>query len=153
MRCAGLEPAFVWQEVGQRLEAGSWRVQLEVRGWLIDSIPVDVIEGWVAGSIERARLVASVATSRAEAPTDVARYLLDRFPDDDQIASELAGALLSGTRVGPESTRLTSMIDKLRGWRANADEPQGALRWADRMIKGLTERREIALEREAEGDW
>jgi hypothetical protein len=153
MRCAATEPAFVWQEVGERLERGSWRVQLEIRGWLIDAIPVDVIDDWVGDSVERARLVASVATSRADSPTHVARYLLDRFGDDEKIRGELAGALMSGTWTGPESLRLTEMIDQLRGWNADASEPTGVREWAEWMVEGLTSRREHALEREAEGDW
>ena len=152
LRSAQLFPEAVWEELVARLGAGSWRVELEVRGWLLRAVPSEVIEAWVGDDVTRARLVATIAPTGAEQPTAVTRFLLARFGDDQNVASGLWGDFMSGSWVGPESGRIESQIAQLEQWRA-ADEPEGVQKWAGEVIRGLEDRRRVALEREAEGGY
>ncbi len=152
LRCAAAEPIEVWGEVSRRLEAGSWRVELSLRWWLIGSIPAEVIDSWIGSDVGRARIAASVTSVGGDETTQLARTLLARFGTDDEITSSLAGAFISGSWLGNESDRIAAQIDQLRGWVSRASEPQGVRAWARRMIRSLEIRRSQALQREAERD-
>jgi hypothetical protein len=93
VRCTRLHPLAVWDDVAGRLTRGSWRIQMEIRGWLLSVMPVGIIEAWVGDDVHRARLVASIAPvggeepigaaptvpAGDEEPTAAARFLLGRF--------------------------------------------------------------------------
>jgi hypothetical protein len=44
IRSAEAFPASVWNELVERLSGESWRIELEIRGWLLHAIPTEVIE-------------------------------------------------------------------------------------------------------------
>jgi hypothetical protein len=144
------EPRAVWDAVAERLLAGSWRVEIEIRSWFLLTLPLEVLEQWVGDDVHRARIVASVAPAGAGTPTPVARFLLGNFPGDDEIRSSLWGEFMSGTYVGPESMRLENQIAHLRTWESDTDEPEGVRHWAAEMVRYLEARREQALRDEAE---
>ena len=127
----------------------SWRIELEFRGWLLFSIPAEIIEEWVGSDVERARMVAAIAPVGGDEPTAIARFLLGRFADDAEVAGGLWGNFVSGVWSGPESGRLKSQIEQLERWRVTS-EPQGVRKWAADVINGLEDRLSVALEREAE---
>jgi hypothetical protein len=149
LEAAKAQPVEVWREIASRLDSGGWRLQMAIRGWLLHAIPIDVIRDWIGNDLERARVVASVAPVGAAEPTPHARFLLDRFGDDDRIRSSLWGDFISGTWTGPESARLETQIAQLKDWRA-PDASEGMRRWLTDMIQSLEARREQVLEEEAE---
>ena len=150
LRAAREAPVDVWQQVATRLEGGSWRLQLEIRGWLLHAVPVEVIDSWMGEDVDRARVVATVAPVGANEPTPIARLLLDRHGADDRVKSSLFGEYMTGTWSGPESGRLEEQIRQLNGWRSNDAEPGGVRAWAAEVIRSLESRRQQALEEEAE---
>ncbi len=149
LECASTHPAEVWNQIADRLSQGGWRIQMEIRGWLLNAIPHEVVEKWIGGDRDRARLVASVAAAGTDGPTPTTRFLLERFADDREIRSSLWGEFVSGSWMGPESGQLERQISQLNGWRGS-DEPEGLRSWAAEMIEDLEARRKQALESEAE---
>jgi hypothetical protein len=149
-RCVRQEPPAVWDDLARRLAEGSWRIQMHVRGWFLDAVPVEIITEWIGNDVERARLVASMASPGDEEPTPVARYLLERFSGDREVTSGLWGQFISGFWTGPESERLAKQIGQLNAWRQHLNEPLGVRTWARDMIRSLEAQRAAALEREAE---
>ncbi|HEV3321881.1 MAG TPA: hypothetical protein VG147_06770 [Solirubrobacteraceae bacterium] len=120
---------------------------------VIPAFPVEVIEGWIDGDVERARIVASITPVEGEEPKPLARCLLQRFGDDEKIGASLAGTFMSGSWTGPESGRLAAQIAQLNSWRSRRDEPLGVRQWASRMVESLEVQRQTALQREAEGEF
>lgn len=149
-RCISVNPNDAWLELVSRIEARSWILILRIRGWLINSIPVEVVEAWVGTNLERARTVASIAAAGGDDPTPIARFLLGRFGKDDNVAGSLAGDFISGFWWGNESDRIAGQITQLQGW-LSSTEPPGVKRWARRMIRDLEVAKTSALQREAEG--
>lgn len=147
---ASADPEGVWAEIAARLSAGSWRVQMEIRGWLLSAVPTETVEQWIGTDVVRARLVASVAPVGAESPTPTARLLLERFGDDEHVTSSLRGEFFSGSSTGPESDRLERQIEQLKGWQDDTGEPKQVRRWAGQMITHLEKRRLQSLQEEAE---
>lgn len=134
------------------LQGGSWRLQMDFRGWLSNVyLPADVI-AWVARDIERARLVASVTGIGGGLPSQLVQFLLGRFGADDEVASSLYGDFISGSWWGNESDRLNAQIAQLSSWVADKDQPAGVKSWARKMIASLRRRLDAVLEEEAEED-
>lgn len=134
------------------VEAGSWRVQMDFRGWLADAYATPDLVAWVGEDVERARLVADMTAIGGTLPSDTVRFLLDKFGSDEQLSASLYSDLVSGTWWGNESERLTKQINQLDEWLASPIEPAGARAWARAIIATLKRRREQALERESEED-
>ncbi|HEV7938963.1 MAG TPA: hypothetical protein VGP18_13185 [Solirubrobacteraceae bacterium] len=152
--CAQQHPVQVWNDLSARLIAGSWRVEMQLRGSVVVSaFPVDVIGGWVGAQVERARIAASIAPVEGEEPQPVARYLLQHFGDDEHVEASLAGTFMSGSWIGPESGRIATRITQLNSWRSRQNEPLGVRQWAARMVENLEVQRQAALQREAEGEF
>ncbi|MGH1488556.1 MAG: hypothetical protein ACRBK7_04045 [Acidimicrobiales bacterium] len=149
--CVRSSPVEVFQLLGQALEEGSWKLQLSGRGWLLQEVPIDVIETWVDDDIDRARAVASVASVGGSSPTAVTRFLLTRFGDDDKINSSLYGELVSGSWTGPESARTQGQIDTFTAW-LNDESPEVS-GWAAEVIEHLRTSLDAARLRESEQDW
>lgn len=134
----------------EKVAAGSWRLEMDVRGWLLAEFESDAVIEWIGDELDRARVVASVVGVPEEGPpTDVVRHLLDVYGEDDKISSSLAGEYISGTHWGPESNILTSQIAHLSSW-VDSSEVEGVKRWARRIIASLEARRRMVLRREAE---
>lgn len=151
--CAKADPTGLWGDIADRLASGDWRIMMDLRGWLLVAIPANVLVEWIGTETERARLVASVAPTGGDEPTAIARFLLDKFGDDDKVAASLSGDFISGSWAGNESDRLTSQIEQLNRWRNREEEPRGVRHWAGRMVEHLERQRREALEREAERDY
>ncbi len=143
-------PQQLWNDLAERFTPKSWRIRMEIGGWLLAVVPVEIIETWVGDDIGRARIVASIAPVGDEQPTPIARFLLGKFGEDDKVASSFWGQFVSGFWMGNESDRIAGQIEQLQGWRQRADEPLGVRAWARNMIQNLEIRRQAALEREAE---
>jgi hypothetical protein len=146
-------PREVWAELTTRLAGKSWRLQLEARGWLLNDLPPNIIEEWVGTDIERARLVASIASPGGDEPTAIARFLLSRFGEDEKIEGSLFAQFVSGMWWGPESQHIAGQIEQLTKWRRRSTEPLAVRTWAREMIQHLEERRKVAELREAEEDF
>lgn len=148
-QCAAASPEL-WNVIAERLLAGSWRLQMELRGWFLHYIEPQVIEAWTGDDTDRARVVASLAPVGGSEPSPFARFLLDRFGDDEQVRSSLYGALVTGFWTGNESDRIARQLEQLRAWRTSASQPLGVRTWAREMIEHLERTRQQALQREAE---
>jgi hypothetical protein len=141
-----------WHSIAKRIESGSRGIESVLRGRVTESIPVDDLVGWVGNSLERAQVLASVASAGKDKPTPAARFLLTEFPDDDRISSSLAAELMTGSWVGPESSRLRTQIDRLKGW-MEPSESSGVREWAREITNSLERQFEAAVQREAERGW
>jgi hypothetical protein len=139
-----------WDLVMSMLTAGSWRIHMDIRGWLVDQFPADDVVAWIGADVERAKLVAAIVGTGGEAPNPVTRYLLEHFGEDGRVASSVARDFISGSWIGNESDRAASQIAQLRRWLESPSEPVGVKRWARQMIASLEHQRLAALEREAE---
>jgi hypothetical protein len=151
--CLREHPEEVWAELAARLTQQSWRLQMEARGWLLNELPSTIVEEWVGTSIERARIVASIASAGGDEPTAVARFLLAAFGEDQEVKASLYGQFISGFWWGPESERIAGQIEQLTKWRRSSTEPLAVRAWAREVIQELEERRRVVLLREAEGDF
>lgn len=133
------------------VQTGSWRLQVELRGWLADLYLPTEIAAWIGEDLQRARLVASLSTVAEEGPpSEIVRYLLDQFGSDNEVASALYGNFLSGIWWGNESERLKRQIEQLDSWLRNRDQSSKFRTWIRDVIASLTERLDIVLLREAE---
>lgn len=145
------DPRNLWGQVAIRLEGGSWRLGMHLRGWFTDSIPSEVISEWIGESSDRAKVAAEIASAGSDAPTPLARLLLDKFADVDEVGSSLAGEFLSGGWTGPASARYSAQIAQLDQWCQSESEPANVKRWAERLKVDFLRMRDEALQREAEG--
>jgi hypothetical protein len=128
-----------------------WRVSLTLRRWWLPSVPLRVIQAYVAEadtpeSVARARRIAQLAPAGDIAPTPYAVWLLTTYPDDDKVAGALAGDFMSGTWWGPESNRLRQQISHLADW----DGSHAVRAFARRLTEDLERRLVQVLEREQE---
>jgi hypothetical protein len=162
MMHAGEQEASVLQEVVRKMgrealtpvfdtvRGGSWRVKMAVRGWLIAEFDPRIMIAWIGKDLRRARVVASVAGVPEEGPpNELLRYLLDKFGDDDAVASSLVGEYISGSWWGQESDHLARQIAHLSVW-LDTPESESVKRWARRVIVSLEARRRQTLREEAE---
>jgi len=149
--CAEKDPALV-SEILSRVEAGSWLLQMELRGWLLEHVDPEWVENWIGGDLGRARLVASLAPIGKDGASSYVQYLLREFADDDRIKSSLYSSLVSGFWTGNESDRIQGQIDQLTEWRKAYANNHGLRDWAREAIASLQEDRKSALQREAERD-
>lgn len=148
-KLAADDPQTMWRLVAEQLEQNNWRLAMSIRGWLTDSFPVDVLSHWVAGRIDRARLVARVAAVGRDRMSPLATVLLTEFDTDDEIQNALSADFVSGSWVGPWSGRIRQQLDLLDTW----DRPgaaAGVRSWIIRMKKRLNAELTQTLEREAE---
>jgi hypothetical protein len=150
VRATMADPVRVWGEAGMRIEDGDWRLQLILRKWFVGAVPVSVLEAWIDGSVERARLVASIADPGTTEPTAVGSLLLEHFASDDELRSNLAGNFMTGGWTGPMSAHIGGQIVQLQSWLERPSEPDGVRRWANEMIEDLRRQQGEAVEREAE---
>jgi hypothetical protein len=134
----------------QLVETGSWRLQMDFRGWLANLYSATDVIAWIGKDVQRARLVASLTGIGEGQPSELVRFLLDNFGKDDKVSSSLYGNFLSGTWFGNESDRLNEQIIQLDGWVASRDERAGVKTWALKVIENLKRRRDVVLEEEAE---
>lgn len=141
-----------WHSIAKRIESGSRGIESVLRGQVTESIPVDDLVEWVGNSLECAQVLASVASAGKDKPTPAGRFLLTEFPDDDRISSSLAAELMTGSWVGPESSRLRTQIDRLKGWMEPSESP-GVREWAREITNSLDRQLEAAVQREAERSW
>lgn len=148
-QCAAKAPEL-WQYIADRLLNGSWRLEITLRGWFLAHVPADHVNAWIAGDVTKARIVASIAPVGGDEPSPYARYLLEHFGDDNRVAGNLYGDLISGSWVGSESDRIAGQIERLQRWRENTALPSGVRKWARKVIVGLERSRKDALRREAE---
>lgn len=153
IRAGQLAPGPVWALVGERLDDSDWRLVMSTRGWITHAFPLETLAAWVGDSLDRARRLASIADVGGSEPTDVTRWLLDRFGDDDEVGGGLAAEFSSGAWTGNWSDRVSKQIAQLEGWLANESEPARVRQWALRMIDGLRREHAEALQREAERDF
>jgi hypothetical protein len=100
-----------WRQMMARVEAGSRHIRDAAGRWLGNAADVGTVRDWIAGSTDRARLAAAVATPGGEQVDPVARYLISAFGSDAQVPDSLRAALLPGWWVGDEATRYEHLID------------------------------------------
>lgn len=143
-------PEEMWRQITERLGAGAWSLQMQIRGWLVESFPVGTVTEWIGSDLIRARIVADIASAGEDTPSDLARFLLDKFGNDDHVASSLAGEFWSGMWTGPQSDRIKHQISQLNCWRHDLSQPLGVRTWAAKLIESLERSLQATLEREAE---
>jgi hypothetical protein len=133
-----------------KMDSGSWRLQIELRGWITALYPAGDLIGRVGQSLDRARLVASLVGIGDGPPSEVVQFLLTNFGTDDQVSSSLYGDFVSGFWRGNESVRLNGQIAQLETWVRDPSQSAGVKRWAREAIANLKRRREVVLLEEAE---
>ena len=150
LKAAG-EPA--WLDVMDRIECGSWRFSFGMDVWLAGAVELQVVERWVGTSVERARIVASLAPMEGNTLPPVAGFLLENFSQDDQVNSALVGQFVSGSWSGNQSDRISQQITQVEGWLSDRSLSRKAKHWIRGLTASLEAWRVRALEREAEGHW
>jgi hypothetical protein len=153
-----------WHQIASYLSGDSWRVRMDLRGWITDYVDHVIVTDWIGGDLERARIAASVCRigiddhwaraavkkdDDASSPSVLVRYLLQHFGNDEEVRSSLFGEFDSGGWSGNESDRIARQIRQLESW-VSSDEPAGVKTWARDAISSLQRSRVRALEREAE---
>jgi hypothetical protein len=151
-RAMTVRPEGCWSSLVGKLQSDSWRVQLSVQSWLIRSVPNTLVLEWVGSSIERARVVASIAETGSERPTPIASFLLTNFGSDEKVASQLMSEFISGVQWGKHSDHLREQVGQLEGW-LRGGEPEGVQRWAREVVNDLRASMESAVQREDEAGW
>jgi hypothetical protein len=134
------------------VEAGSWRIQMDFRGWLTDVYTAADLIDWIGDDVDRARLVASMTGIGKGSPSDAVGFLLTRFGSDDKVSSALYGNFITGTWWGNESVRLNGQITQLSAWVNDRELSAGVKDWARDVIGSLKKRLETVLLEEAEED-
>jgi hypothetical protein len=134
------------------VEAGSWRLQMDFRGWLTNVYAAADLVDWIGNDVNRARLVASMSGIGEGAPSEVVRFLLTNFGSDDRVSSALYGGFISGSWWGNESVRLNGQIAQLSAWVTDRTLSAGVKAWARNVIDGLKKRLEVVVLQEAEED-
>ena len=134
------------------VEAGSWRLQMDFRGWLTNVYTAADLIDWVGDDVDRARLVASMSGIGEGAPSEIVRFLLTSFGSDDKVSSALYGGFIAGFWWGNESVRLNGRIAQLSAWVNDRELSAGVKTWARNVIDSLNKRLEIVLLQEAEED-
>ncbi|WP_157002154.1 hypothetical protein [Agromyces laixinhei] len=143
-----------WQEAMSRIAApGSFRLSFAVRDWLAIVVPIEVAAAWVDGSVERARVLASVTPVGSEVQSPVVRYLLDGFGSDERVPSILVGHFTSGFWTGNESSRIETQIAQVDGWLRDQTATEAERRWCRSLIENLRGRLERVLQEEEEEEW
>lgn len=143
-----------WQEAMSRISApGSFRLSFAVRDWLANVVPIEDAAAWVDGSVERARVLASVTPVGGEVQSPVVRYLLAGFGDDERVPSILVGHFMSGFWTGNESSRIERQIAQVDGWLQDQTASEAERRWCRSLIENLRGRLERVLQEEQEGEW
>lgn len=145
--------ADAWSLLMDRIHAGSWRLTMSTQGWLGIAVDVSIARAWVDGDLDKARTLASVASIGDSSVSDVGRFLLTNFGDDDRVPASLAGEFLSGSWTGNESDRISRQIQQLATWAKAEGESQAVKAWAQKVLVGLEQDRAYTLEREAERGW
>lgn len=148
---AAAGPASI-EEVLRLIQGGSWRIQMDFRGWLTTAYDSATLIDWIGTNRDRARLVASLTGVGDGPPSDIVKYLLTEFGGDDEVKHSLYGDFVSGTWRGNESARLNSQIDQLTAWVDDRGLSAGVKAWAHESIRSLRRRLEFVLVREAEED-
>jgi hypothetical protein len=147
---AATDPRALWEMIGEQLERGNWKLSMSIRGWLTSSVDVDVLRDWVGGRLDRARLLANVASAGEDAPSPLALYLLTDFGTDDEVRSGLAADFVSGAWSGPWSGRIRHQLDALSSGWDRPEAPDGVRSWSHDMRERLKAELVRRLEREAE---
>jgi hypothetical protein len=153
LKATASAPEEVWTVVADRLEGNDWRLAMVLRGWFTRAVPLAVLDDWIGASIERARLLATIAEVGETEPSDTAQLLLARFGDDDEVRAALMAEFWSGSWSGPESNRIARQVEILEDWRSRTDASSGLRDWASALIRELEDRRANVIEREAEERW
>lgn len=142
-----------WRQMIARLDAESDRVRAAAGHWLGDATDIDTVRAWVSESVERARLVASVATPGYEQVTAVARYLIDHFGSDQQVSESLRSALIPVGWFGQEVDPYDHLINRVKVWIAESGESSEVVAWARSTLAWLQTCRDAASKRSAEPGW
>lgn len=115
-------PAYAVRRVVAATEAEhGWRISLTLRRWWLPSVPLAVVQDFIAeadesAAYQRVRRIARLAPAGDTAPTPYAEWLLTTYPDDDDVSGGLASDFVSGFWFGPESGRLRQQISQLSQW-------------------------------------
>jgi hypothetical protein len=147
-----LERRFVWLGGVTEHPTGEWvwRLELALRGWFTELVPIAIMADWIGESPDRAKLVARIAGAGEGHPSAIARHLLDQFGEIPEVGSALAGEYYSGSWVGNWSDRLALLIEQLKKWEADLSLPIGVRRWATQFASDLKHQRTAEVEREQE---
>ncbi|WP_445258532.1 hypothetical protein [Nocardioides aurantiacus] len=142
-------PTSLTQTFGM-VQSGSWRAQMEFRGWLTDLYPARDVLAWIGEDVNRARVVASMTGIGTGKPSGLLQSLLELFGSDDRVTASLYGNLVSGSWTGKESSRISRQIEQLDSWLSDDQLGPAVKAWARKVRRDLRRSREMALEREAE---
>jgi hypothetical protein len=139
-------------QVLRMMQSGSWRLQIDFRGWFTSAYDAASLIEWIGGDLGRARLVASLTGVGEGSPSEIVSFLLTAFGSDEKVSSSLCGDFVSGLWWGNESDRLNGQIAQLNSWINDRDLSAGVKSWARSVIASLKRRLEVVVVREAEED-
>lgn len=132
------------------VEAGSWQLQMNLRGWFDRAYQAKDLIASVADDVRHARTLASLIGVGTGPPSEIVQFLLTNFGKDDQVTSSLYGEFVSGSWTGPESNRLRGQLNQLDEWISDPALSAGVKAWARMVSSALQRRLEVVLVEEAE---
>ena len=142
-----------WRQTMARLEAGSRQIRAAAGRWLGGATDLNTVRAWLAGSVDRARLVASVATPGGEQLDPVARFLITAFGSDEQVSESLRVALIPREGFREEAALYDRLIAQVAAWIAAEGEPREVVAWARETLEWLETLRNAARKRDADPNW
>ena len=147
-------PAKALRRVVDATDAGhGWRVTLTLRRWWLPSVPLSVIQDFIAEvdeqqALRRVHRIAQLAPAGDTAPTPHAEWLLTTYPNDEKVSDALASDYVSGSWWGPESDHIRQQISQLAGW----DGPPAVRAFARKLTESLEYRLAHVIETEKEDE-
>jgi hypothetical protein len=143
-----------WREMMTQLQAGTRQIRSAAGRWLGGAADVATVSAWIAGSAERARLVASVTNPNGDGQIDpVARFLISAFGSDEQVSRSLCNALILSWHWGPGTNSYKNLIDQVAAWGAANAESSEVVAWTQATIARLKTEQSAASKHDAEHDW
>ena len=132
-------PVEAWQEIGRFLlrgDSAAYGLQMALRGGKAAYAGIDTLLAWAKQNEPHARYrLADLAGSETVPLTELGRALLAAYPNDEQIASILASAFLSGSWSGSETAWLQSKLGRAKEL---LNDPMSIVRkWAHKLVRQL----------------
>jgi hypothetical protein len=150
--CVEQDPSGVWQAMQPYLSspAGAYRFSIGFPRGVMERIPADDVEAWIAEQPEEhAAVVARLASKNMSTDETLASRLLGEYGDNERVASAFFSEYVSGIRSGPASAHWDQLAESLDTVAGRTALPK-LRRWAADSVRSLRRMAERDRQREEE---
>jgi hypothetical protein len=146
-------PKLVWEEVGSVLLASSdyaFRLRIGLQGWYGEVVGAEALMSWADehGSVAH-EIVACLTLVRGAPLPGLARQVLMRYGNEDEVRTALYANVVSGVWSGPGSAHYQQLRDVAAAWLSDPDSRVRS--WANDVIHDLDAH--IDMHRKWEEEW